>query len=161
MYVDKCLKKESTPRPEGYDAKLLAKKYILDPILCKKLFKECYAKNEKELIFKTIPTFETLHKSLQNFVASTFEPDAEYSIKNLNYFIKNHPRAYSFGMPMGAVEEIKGGDIINKKLTPEYLERLKDKYNAYVKKQVNVIEENYQDMLENLSTENSNTTVTE
>ena len=31
LYVDKCLRTESTPRPEGYDAHLLAKKYKLNP----------------------------------------------------------------------------------------------------------------------------------
>ena len=46
LYVDKCLKKESTPRAEGCDAHLLAKKYKLNPELCKKLLKNAMQKKK-------------------------------------------------------------------------------------------------------------------
>ena len=68
LYVDKMLKKESTPRPEGYDAELLAKKYKLNPELCKKLYVEHHGKIEKERIKASIPDFETLVGKINNFV---------------------------------------------------------------------------------------------
>ena len=157
LYVDKCLRTESTPRPEGYDAHLLAKKYKLNPEICKKLFKECYAPRQIERLKHVVPDFEVLVQKINNFVKSSLENEPE-QIKSFNNFTKLCPNASGYGgIPFGAVVPLEGGDIANKQVTPAYIAKLEEKYEVYAKQKMATLEQDYADVMGPVEQINENT----
>ena len=158
LYVDKMLKKESTPRPEGYDAELLAKKYKLNPELCKKLYVDHRGKIEKERIKASVPDFETLIGKINAFVKDAIENNRA-QINSFNNFVKTCPFASGYqGIPFGAVVPLEGGDIANKQVTPAYIEKVEEKYNSYVQEKIDKLEKELAEVVETVEQTNETTT---
>ena len=158
LYVDKMLKKESTPRPEGYDAQLLAKKYKLDPELCKKIYVDHRGRIEKERIKTSVPDFDTLVGKINNFVKDSIENDRS-RINSFNNFVRTCPNARGYqGIPFGAVVPLEDGDIANKQVTPEYIEKLEVKYNSYLQEKIDRLEAEFAEVVGFVEQTNETTT---
>ena len=158
LYVDKCILKENTPRPEGYDAQLLAKKYKLDPELCKKLYIDHRGKLEKERIRASIPDFDTLVAKINDFVKDSIENDRS-QINSFNTLVKICPYTSGYnGIPLGIVVPLEGGDIANKQVTPEYIEKLEVKYNSCVQEKIDKLEAEYAEVIDFMAPTDESTT---
>ena len=158
LYVDKMLYKENTPRPEGYDAKLLAKKYKLDPELCKKIYIDYHGKAEKEYLVSKIVPFDTTLERINKYVKEAIETDRSL-IDRLNYYIIYHPKSNGFpGVNYGAIPLIEDGDIANKQVTPAYIEKLEKTHSAYVEKVLDPLKNEYQEVVGTVEQINENTT---
>ena len=112
-----------------------------------KTFKECYAKKEIENLKHRVPDFDVLVARINQFVKNSLENEPE-QIKSFNNFVKLCPNATGYcGIPFGAVVALEGGDIANKQITPAYIAKLEEKYDAYAKKIMGTIEQDYESVL--------------
>ena len=150
LFMDKFIKQESTPRDEGVDAELLAKKYKMDQELTEKIFNKFYKVEALENIKRTIPlTFE-------EFVEKVEELVSKISVKTINYYVTHkNPKVNisQCGIPLRSLVEIIDGDIVDGKITEQYIEKIKISYNKFItalyKTQIDDIEDAVKDIVDN------------
>lgn len=86
LFLDKFLRKENTPREEGYDCELLAEKYDLDIDLIKKYLEENYFSYTFEAEEKTC---ESQKQNFENKIIRILENECETNQVELGNAIEN------------------------------------------------------------------------
>lgn len=150
LYVDKFLKRESTPREFGFDYEALSSQYTLDIEKCKKIFKTLYAQAEIESIKRSQIPFEELVQRIELFIKNS----PEEILESFNSIAKRNMNTSYMGIPMAIVKYVGVDILVDGKISQEYLEKLRLQYDTYYESKLAEINSKYEDMIRDLSGKN-------
>ena len=160
LYVDKMIKRESTPREFGLDAEALSTKYDLDVSRCKKILTEFYMKPETEKQKKIIPPLEKLFENVKRLIMNAIKNDDYTNINIFNNIAKISKKSTSGGIPTGVISSIDVKDLVDGELSKDFIGKATVAYEQYVEKAFATQKEIYDEILKDLTDKKSRTITT-
>lgn len=144
LFLDKFLRRESTPRDAGYDYELLANKYQLDWELIHEYLDKYYINIEEQRINKAHPkSIENSLGKIINQAQSTLTEDNKFSIQNLitlvnSYFIGSNINisgihsSYWINLTEEDIDQTKATLTLNE----GFIKRIKDRLDEDILSQI-------------------------